>query len=194
VFPGDRAWPGTSNITFGAAETVAGHVVVAVGSSGQVSFLGCCGSTDVVGWYSLPQDPYLGLGYEPVLPTRLIDTRNGSVPGGSEGILRVPVAGVAGVPSDVGAVVVNLTGTEASTSTFLTAYPSGAARPGTSNLNLVPRESRADLATVPSGSTAPLPSSTTLGTSTSSSTWSLLRRHCRGRPHVPIGVLAEASL
>lgn len=90
--------------------------------------------------------------FTPLLPYRLVDTRGrGAVgPGAS---LAVQVTGVGGVPaSGVSAVVLNLTGTGPTASTYLTAYPTGAALPTASNLNLPPGATRADLVTVPVGS------------------------------------------
>jgi hypothetical protein len=49
--------------------------------------------------------------------------------------LRVPVAGLAGVPVDAKAVVVNLTAVDAAGAGFLTAYPCGGSVPSTSSLN-----------------------------------------------------------
>src|SRR6476620_6940677 len=72
-----------------------------------------------------------------VQPSRLLDTRDGT--GARAGKLAagesisVKVTGRGGVP-DVGvaAVVLNVTGTEASEPTFLTAWPTGATRPNAS--------------------------------------------------------------
>ena len=85
--------------------------------------------------------------FTPLSPTRVADTRPGStttdglfqgtgrIPAG--GSLTLKVAGRAGVPATgVSAVSLNVTGVSASADTFLIAYPSGVARPNTSNLNL----------------------------------------------------------
>ncbi len=82
---------------------------------------------------------------ETIVPIRLLDTRsNGdTIDGAQEGIGRrgagsvteVQVTGRPGVPSDATAAVLNLTGIQASTRGFLTAYPCGADRPTASNLN-----------------------------------------------------------
>ena len=82
----------------------------------------------------------------PLDPIRLVDTRqrweyvNPFTDGnkvGARQTLRVKVAGVRGVPADATAASVNVTATQADTTTFLTAYPCGT-QPGTSNLNLIP--------------------------------------------------------
>lgn len=75
-----------------------------------------------------------GARYTPITATRLIDTRVTQQRLGAGGTVTVPVPGI---PDDVTAVAVNLTGVNAagSTATFLTAYP-GTVAPPTSNLNL----------------------------------------------------------
>jgi hypothetical protein len=64
------------------------------------------------------------------------NTGAGSGPIGQLSTRVITVAGVGGVPSSgVTAVVVNLTAISPSNNTFLTVYPDGVSRPGTSNLN-----------------------------------------------------------
>src|SRR5438270_339135 len=82
-------------------------------------------------------------GFHPLTPTRILDTRTGAggvpiAPVGGGGILNVQVAGRGGVPaSGVSAVVLNLTATNTTASSFVTAYPAGVLRPNASNLNFV---------------------------------------------------------
>jgi len=83
-----------------------------------------------------------GSGFTPsVNPTRILDTRNGigapvaAVAAG--GTLELGVAGVAGVPSDPVAVVLNMTVVNARAAGFATVYPCGQPRPTASNLNFV---------------------------------------------------------
>jgi hypothetical protein len=78
-----------------------------------------------------------------LVPARLLDTRegNGAPPGpvGPDSVTRLHVTGRGGVPTDgVGAVVLNVTVTEATAASFVTVYPSGAERPTASNLNFLP--------------------------------------------------------
>lgn len=77
-----------------------------------------------------------GARYVAVAPKRIVDTRTGTGGHrgalGAGGTLTVDVA----VPDGTTAVAINLTGTAASGSTYLTAYPGGTAFPGTSNVNL----------------------------------------------------------
>jgi len=99
-------------------------------------------------------------GYRSLDPARLLDTRAGSLVGytgdkpGAAAEVRVQVAGVAGISaSGVAAVAVNITATEATGPGYITAWPSGTARPTTSSLNLeYAGETRGNHAIVPVGS------------------------------------------
>ncbi|MEU5943005.1 hypothetical protein ABZ807_28420 [Micromonospora sp. NPDC047548] len=78
--------------------------------------------------------------YYPIAPSRLLDTRSGL--GGRTGklgpnaSLTLQVAGRGGVPaSGVAAVVLNLTVTGSTASSFLTVYPSGGIKPEASSVN-----------------------------------------------------------
>ncbi|MFC1404867.1 MULTISPECIES: hypothetical protein [Streptacidiphilus] len=92
--------------------------------------------------------------YVPVAPTRVLDTRSGTGgfnrPLGAGGSLALPVAGRAGVPSSgVGAVVLNVTATGATLSSWMSVYPDGQPRPTVSNLNFGKGRTVANLVTVP---------------------------------------------
>ena len=88
-------------------------------------------------------------------PARVLDTRVGlgNVPtlrGGQP--QRMTIAGVGGVPASASAVVVNLTATNATAATFVTAFPGGIATPpAASNLNVVPGQTVPNLVTVKIG-------------------------------------------
>jgi hypothetical protein len=66
-------------------------------------------------------------------------------PLGPAGTLQVQVTGLAGVPSDAPAVVVNLTGVAPSAPTFLTVFPNGLPSPLVSDLNEVRGDVRANM-------------------------------------------------
>jgi outer membrane protein assembly factor BamB len=94
-------------------------------------------------------------------PARLLDTRPGAPTtdgrGSGAGVigggrtLVVPVVGRAGIAAGAVAVVVNITEASATASSFLTLYPAGSSRPGTSNLNFPARAVTSVEATVPVG-------------------------------------------
>ncbi|HEX3087089.1 MAG TPA: DUF1501 domain-containing protein [Ilumatobacteraceae bacterium] len=75
-------------------------------------------------------------------PQRLFDTRDGT--GGRLGALgaaeswSITVRGQMGVPAEAVAVAINLTAVDATSPTFVTAWPGGQPQPTTSNLNPVP--------------------------------------------------------
>jgi PKD repeat protein len=78
----------------------------------------------------------------PVAPFRILDTRSGvgapQAKLGPQGVVRLKVAGLGGIPtSGVTAVVLNLTGVNATGSTWVAAYPDGTRTPTASSLNLV---------------------------------------------------------
>ena len=92
----------------------------------------------------------------PLAPVRILDTRvgvgAGKAPLGPGGQIDVPIAGAGPVPSSgVAAVVMNLTGTNTTAAGYLTAWPTGAARQTTSNLNFVGGQSVPNLAVIPLG-------------------------------------------
>jgi hypothetical protein len=79
--------------------------------------------------------------FVPVPPKRILDTRDGlGAPKAKLGVggqLDLQIAGFAGVPdTDVSAVVLNVTATEATQAGYVAVYPSGTRRPFVSNLNL----------------------------------------------------------
>lgn len=83
--------------------------------------------------------------FVPISPVRVLDTRSGGAVGPG-GVVTVDLAGR--TPAAATAVVLNVTGTSPTTSTFVTVYPSNEARPGVSNLNLVAGQTRANAAVV----------------------------------------------
>jgi hypothetical protein len=100
------------------------------------------GHVDVVGSQDPPSPPPVplvgNLTFVPVAPQRLLDTRPTGQSLGPTSRLDLTVAGVAGVPIDARAVALNVTAVDASTVTFLRAWPAGAPAPSTSLLNTGP--------------------------------------------------------
>ena len=85
---------------------------------------------------SLPVASQGGM-YHSLIPSRLLDTRNGA-PVAAGATITPTVTGVGGVPATgVSAVVLNVTVTQPTAQGFLTVYPNGATRPLASNLNFV---------------------------------------------------------
>jgi hypothetical protein len=140
VFPSGTARPLTSNLNFLASQTVPNLVMAKVGADGKVAVYNDAGTThvvlDVVGWFGT-DGAAAGGRYNALPPSRLLDTRTGA-PVGAGGTVDQTVAGVGGVPATgVSAVVLNVTVTQPTAQSYLTVFPSGTARPLTSNLNFL---------------------------------------------------------
>ncbi|MGZ4805715.1 MAG: sortase domain-containing protein [Ilumatobacteraceae bacterium] len=77
--------------------------------------------------------------YQAVAPHRLADTRPDQGAFGftriSSSVIRVQVAGIAGVPANASAAVLNVTGVNTTAPGFVTVYPAGTTLPTASNVN-----------------------------------------------------------
>ena len=107
--------------------------------------------------------------YFPLAPFRILDTRNGGLciqcngdPVGAGESRTVKITGVGGlsggadmIPPTATAVVLNVTAVNDVSGSLLTIYPTGTARPRTSNLNFGPHTASANLVTVALGQTSP---------------------------------------
>ncbi len=123
-------------------------VIAKVGDGGKVSMYNNAGTVDLVadvaGWYPAQS------GLNSLTPTRLLDTRDGT--GGSAGKIRqcgkidLQVAGRGGVPTTgAGVVILNITATGGTASSYITAWPSDQPRPESSVLNVQPGVDRPNL-------------------------------------------------
>ncbi|MFD9123719.1 hypothetical protein [Kitasatospora sp. NPDC059571] len=159
AWPTGVARPTASSLNWAAGRTVPNLVTVPVGADGRVSlYVGSPGSAhlvaDVLGYYATAVP---GAAFTPVGPERLLDTRNGTGRPGTSTVaagetVRLQVAGRGGVPAS-GATAVALTVTVTNTSSvgYLTAWPSGTARPLASNLNWAAGQTTANSVVVPIG-------------------------------------------
>ena len=161
VFPAGTALPLASNLNFVPNEDVANLVEVPLGSGGAVSVFNNSGDADVVvdveGYVS---ETLTGNGaglYNPLTPARIYDSRPGSGVNGAGTTLtpanhvdHVQVTGQGLVPAGgVAAVILNVTATQGDTPSFLTVWPSDAAQPAASNLNIQPHTDRPNRVIVP---------------------------------------------
>jgi hypothetical protein len=155
AYPGGTVPPTASNVNVGVGAVRANLVTVKVGDDGRVVLRNAAGSThvvvDVAGWYD---DSGYGSAFHPLgTPLRVLDTRYGlktalgaTTPVASRGTIGVRAVGTlttaygsTRIPTGATALVTGLTGTAATASTYLTAFPGDAATPPTaSNLNLAP--------------------------------------------------------
>ena len=153
AWPAGQARPLASNLNVVAGDTVPNLVIVPVGAGGKVSLYNNDGTVDLVadveGWF--PVDA----AYVPLTPARIMDSRLGQGTAralGDATAIDLHVAGQGGVPaSGAGAVVVNITATDPTFASFVTAWPSGMPRPVASNLNVGAGQTVANLAIVPLG-------------------------------------------
>lgn len=79
----------------------------------------------------------IGSTYFPLTAVRLFDTRTNGGTLGAGGIKTVAVVGVAGIPADATALILNVTVVNGTVGSFLTVYPDGFPLPTASNLNWV---------------------------------------------------------
>ena len=153
--------PAASNLNVAPGQIAANVVVVpmaVVGISSGIGIANHAGSVhlvvDVLGWFPS------GSGFEPVAMSRVADTRAGAVTAdgrgagtgsvGPGGAVEVDLAGRVGVPwAGATAVLVNVTGTDVSTTTYLTAHAGATAPGGTSTVNLEPGDTLGHLVVVP---------------------------------------------
>jgi hypothetical protein len=113
--------------------------IIAVGSDGKIAVMTQTATDliiDVQGYYTSGSATAPG-GYVPMAQTRIVDTRSGlgapqaTLAGGHS--LNIQVSGSGGVPNGTAAVFVNITILDTSTTGgYITPYPTGITRPGTS--------------------------------------------------------------
>jgi outer membrane protein assembly factor BamB len=141
VFPTGATRPTASNLNFLGGQTVPNRVVVKVGTAGKVTIYNLTGNTDVVadvgGWFTDATSTTGGSVFVGITPARILDTRNGGAPIGPNVTLTVPVGGAGVVPAAAKAVVMNVTVTNTTFSSYLTVWPSLVTRPTASDLNWV---------------------------------------------------------
>ena len=136
LYPAGSSPPLAANLNFVAGETVSNLVVVKVGANGRVGLFNPNGSThivvDVAGWYSGTEKDAAGR-FQPLVPSRILDTRDGTGGGtrlGPGASLDLQVTGKGGIPATgVEAATMNVTVTGTSSAGYLTVHPTGEARP-----------------------------------------------------------------
>lgn len=155
LWPSNSPQPGTSNLNFQAGQTIAAMVIVPVSADSTLRLFNGSGGTvhviiDVAG-YTLPGTPVvIGMLWS-VTPSRIADSRIGL-----QIASAVPPLGTVGVPvtgpgSGAAAVTVTVTAVSPQASGYLTVWPSGTTRPGTSNLNFLAGRDIAATVVVPVG-------------------------------------------
>ena len=163
VWPDGTPQPVVSNLNFKAGQTVANRISVKVGTNGKVDVFNAAGSVSVIadlnGSFT---DTTGGAGsqFQGIQPMRLLDTRDGTGgirgPLAAGGSLALQVTGTNGIPSSAVAVVGNLTVTDTTGSSYLTAWPDLATRPTASDLNWVAGQTVPNLVVVGLGTNGKL--------------------------------------
>ncbi len=144
VWPTGSPQPSSSNLNFGAGQTIPNLVTAKIGTGGKVRFANAAGSVDViadvVGYYDDGTGP--GDLFNGITPTRLLDSRgptggwNAKLMSGTPKDLVVAQPGnTSGVPATATAVIANVTVTGGTAGSFVSVWPSGVAQPNVSNLN-----------------------------------------------------------
>jgi murein DD-endopeptidase MepM/ murein hydrolase activator NlpD len=141
AWPSGQDRPGTSNLNVRAGQTRPNLVVSKVGPDGRFNIATGVAFADVLvdlqGWFAK------GGGFRSIGPTRLLDSRSTKT--------RLRAGEVVDVATNLAAgegAIVNVTGVDPTAVGFITVWPSGAAKPDTSNLNLAAGETAANLAIV----------------------------------------------
>ena len=142
LFPNGTSLPLASNLGFTPGQNVPNLVVVKLGADGRVGTYNSAGTThvifDVAGWFSTDAGAVAGR-YRPLVPARILDTRDGTGGGvrlGPGASLDLQVAGAGGVPATgVDAAVLNVVATQTTATSFVTVSPAGSPPPLVSNLN-----------------------------------------------------------
>ena len=147
AYPAGQGKPDASNLNLDAGQTVPNLVTVQLSADRKVTLANAHGSVDLIadlaGYYS----PDSTQSFFPLQQIRVLDTRdsggNPREPIGEGGTYALDLSGW--LPTNATAAVFNLTGTNVTGSTYLTAWPDGANRPSASNLNLQAGQSEANL-------------------------------------------------
>ncbi|MCW2524426.1 MAG: hypothetical protein JWO63_2761, partial [Frankiales bacterium] len=151
------AQPKASNVNFTKGQTVANLAVVPVGADGKIKIYNFSGVSQVIGdvsGYYLDGNPTASGAFVALAPSRILDTRSrlGAAAPGNSGRVVLAVNGHGGVPATgVAAVVMNLTVTKPTGTSYLTAWADGTTQPKASNVNFTKGQTVANLAVIPVG-------------------------------------------
>lgn len=139
--------PTASNLNFTAGQNVPNSATIPLDAGGGICVYTYAPTQlviDVTGFYSASATGR----YNPVMPTRVVDTRIPLGPTrrlGAGQTMELHVTGSAGVPADAMAVALNVTADNPSADGVITVYPCDRARPEASSLNPAIGTARANL-------------------------------------------------
>lgn len=142
-----------STLNYGSGQTVANSAIVQVAADGSIDLHNEGGSIDLVADVTGYFTPTSGYGYTAATRERILDTRNATgapkAKVASKAGLAVAIVGKDSIPSNVKAVAVHVTVTDASGGGWIAAEPDGAGVPGTSSLNFGPGQTISNTVIVP---------------------------------------------
>lgn len=150
VYPGDADRPLASTLNLdGPGHTVANLTIVPLGADGTIRLYSQSGAhllADMVGFITGDATDASTQGLiVPLDPVRVFDTRDAGAPIPAGGTINVPTTGQVGIPPDAGAVLLNVTATEAADAGYVTGWLTEAPQPLASTVNLThPGETRAN--------------------------------------------------
>jgi hypothetical protein len=163
VWPTGVTRPVASNLNFAAGETIPNRVTVGLGSGGQVNFYNALGNVNVIadvnGFFTGSGSTFGGSGFVGVAPTRIIDTRAASTCAPYKAPCPIGQGGewVEAIASGESALVMNVTATQPTASSYMTVFPNpsagewGGTAPDASDLNFSAGETIANFTTVDLG-------------------------------------------
>lgn len=149
VFPAGEARPTASSLNLVPGDTRPNQVTATLGVDRSIDLFNNAGTThlvaDLAGFYA----PGAGSKFTALPGKRVLDTRGANGPVGPGE--HVGVSFLRLIPSSATSVTFNLTATEVTAATYVTAWSGAGERPTASNMNLVPGDTRANLVTVAVG-------------------------------------------
>lgn len=158
AYPAGSGGPRTSDVNFERWQTLARMAVVPVDAAGRLTLDASAPAqlvVDVEGYFTSPQAATTRGLFNPVNPSRLMDSRGGrpaSPALGPGGLWVLQVTGRGGVPAaGVSAVVINTTVIGPSKNGYVTDFPSGSPRPATSTIDFSQGQNLSNRAIVPVG-------------------------------------------
>ena len=145
AYPTGATLPNTSNLNYAPGQTIPNHAIVKLSTDGRLTLKNTSTGTahliaDIAGYFTAGSPDTPGA-FGALPPARVLDTRTATGatgPVGPGATITVQVTGRGGVPTGAAAVALNLTVTETKAAGYITAYPTGATLPNTSNLNYAP--------------------------------------------------------
>jgi hypothetical protein len=137
AYPSGQARPTASTVNFVANQTIANQTTVLVGADGCADFYNGSGKPisliiDTQGTQASNWESYA---YQPLAPSRVLDTRTTGHPVAGHSTTTFQVAGLNGIPADANAVLLNVTATDTHSPGYLSAYGDGHPRPSSSDTN-----------------------------------------------------------